>query len=77
MILVPHSQCSLVESPKFLQNFRPENNTLKENFQLIFLLMFAILIQACHLKIKTSKFLHKIGCISKEKISKNASELCE
>jgi hypothetical protein len=34
---VPHSQCSLRENPKFLQTFRSENNTLKEQFWLIFL----------------------------------------
>jgi hypothetical protein len=27
---VPHSQCSLRENPKFLQNFRSKNKTLKE-----------------------------------------------
>jgi hypothetical protein len=32
--LVPLSQCSLRENPKFLQNFRPKNGTLGENFQL-------------------------------------------
>ncbi len=36
-LLVPHSQCSLKENPKFLQNFRSKNNTLKENFWQIFL----------------------------------------
>ncbi len=35
--LVPHSQCSLKENPKFLQNFRSKNNTLKETFLLKFL----------------------------------------
>jgi hypothetical protein len=30
--LVPHSQCSLRENPKFLQKFRYKNNTLKEKF---------------------------------------------
>jgi hypothetical protein len=35
--LVPHSQCSLRKNPKFLQNFRSINNTLKENFNLKFL----------------------------------------
>jgi hypothetical protein len=30
--LVPHSQFSLRENPKFLQNFRSKNNTLKEKF---------------------------------------------
>jgi hypothetical protein len=29
---VLHSQCSLRKNPKFLQNFRPKNNTLKDNF---------------------------------------------
>jgi hypothetical protein len=33
---VPHSQCSLKESPKFLPNFRHKNNTIKVNFQVIF-----------------------------------------
>jgi hypothetical protein len=31
-VLVPHSQCSLRENPKFLKNFRSKNNTLKETF---------------------------------------------
>jgi hypothetical protein len=35
--LVPHSQCSLRENPKFLQNFRSKNNTLKEKIWLEFL----------------------------------------
>jgi hypothetical protein len=34
---VPHSQSSLRENPKFLQNFRPKNNTLRKNIWLIFL----------------------------------------
>jgi hypothetical protein len=34
--LVPHSQCSLRENPKFLQNFGPKNNTLKGNSILLF-----------------------------------------
>jgi hypothetical protein len=35
---VPHSQCSLRENPKFLQNFRSKSNTLRENSWLIFFL---------------------------------------
>jgi hypothetical protein len=35
--LVPHSQCSLRENPKFLQNFKSKNYILKSNFSLIFL----------------------------------------
>jgi hypothetical protein len=35
--LVPHSQCSLKENPKFYQNLRSKNHTLKEKFWLIFL----------------------------------------
>jgi hypothetical protein len=31
--LVPHSQSSLRENPKFLQNFRHKNNTIKANFK--------------------------------------------
>jgi hypothetical protein len=34
---VPHSQCSLKDNPKFLQNFRSNNNTFKANFLQIFL----------------------------------------
>jgi ribosome assembly protein YihI (activator of Der GTPase) len=30
--LVPHSQYSLRQNPKFLQNFRPKNNTLRYIF---------------------------------------------
>jgi hypothetical protein len=36
-----------------------------------------MIIQALHSQAKTIKLPRKIGCISKEKISKNASELCE
>jgi hypothetical protein len=54
---------------------------LKLFFNLYFCLIFIILIQAWHLKIKTIILLHKIVCISQEEISKtyvnNASELCE
>jgi hypothetical protein len=34
---VSHSQGSLRENPKFLQNFRTKNNILIDNFYLIFL----------------------------------------
>jgi hypothetical protein len=78
---VPHSQCSLRENNKFLQNFRPKNNTLRENFNQCSDLISDIMVQAWHSKAKTIKLLLKIGCISSEKISKtclkNASELCE
>jgi hypothetical protein len=30
--LVPHSQCSLKENPKILQNLRSKNNKFGENF---------------------------------------------
>jgi hypothetical protein len=33
---VPHSQCSLGENSKFLQNFRPKKNTLKGNVWVLF-----------------------------------------
>jgi hypothetical protein len=35
--LMPNSQCSLRENPKFLQNFRPKNNTLKNNCKVLIL----------------------------------------
>jgi hypothetical protein len=63
-VLVPHSQCSLRENPKFLQNFRYKNNKLKKKFRLIFCLMSAIVIQAWHSKVKTIALPHKIVCIS-------------
>jgi hypothetical protein len=34
--LVPHSECSLKENPRFLQNFRPKNSTLRGNVLLLF-----------------------------------------
>jgi hypothetical protein len=34
---VRHSKCSLKENPKFFQNLRSKNNTLREHFWLIFL----------------------------------------
>jgi hypothetical protein len=30
--LVPHSQYSLKENPKFLENFKPKNSNIKETF---------------------------------------------
>jgi hypothetical protein len=37
MTLVPHSQCSLREIPKFLQNLKLKYNKIKFKFLLIFL----------------------------------------
>jgi hypothetical protein len=53
-----------MENSKFLQNFRPKNNTLGENFKVIFLFKLFILIQAWHSKIKIIILLHKIVGIS-------------
>jgi hypothetical protein len=54
---------------------------LQKNFDLYFCLISAIEIQAWHSKVKTISLLHKIVCISQEKIPesyvRNASELCE
>jgi hypothetical protein len=80
--LVPHSQCSYREIPKFLQNFRSKNYTLKENFCLIFLVNICHCnIKVWHSKVKTVTLLHIIVCLSQEKIPKtnvrNTSELCE
>jgi hypothetical protein len=35
--MVPHSQCSSMENPKVLQNFRPTYNILRDNFLFVFL----------------------------------------
>jgi hypothetical protein len=34
---VPHSQCSLKENPKNLQNYSPKHNTLRNKFKVMFL----------------------------------------
>ncbi len=36
---VPHSHCSLRENPYFLQNFRPKDSVLRENFNWYFYLI--------------------------------------
>jgi energy-coupling factor transporter transmembrane protein EcfT len=67
--------------PKFLQNFRHENNTLKKIVDLYFCLISAIVIKGWYSNIKTIILLYIILGTSQEKISKtyakNASELCE
>jgi hypothetical protein len=62
--LVSHSQCSLRENPKFLQNFTSKNNTLKENIWKYFYLISAIVIPAWNSQVKTITLLDKIVCIS-------------
>jgi hypothetical protein len=57
---VPHSQCLLKENPKFLQNFRSKNNTLKENFDFYFCLISAILMKAWLSKVKAITLFSKI-----------------
>jgi hypothetical protein len=71
---VPHSQCSLRENPKFFQNFRSKNNTLKEKFWLIFL------FNICHcnsgLAFKGKKLIHcwtKLYVLHKRKFPKVTS----
>jgi hypothetical protein len=54
---VPHSQCSLRENPKVLQNFRPKNNTLGENFDQYFGSISDITIQAWHSKAKKNYYI--------------------
>jgi hypothetical protein len=68
--LVPHSQCSLWENPKFLQNFKFKNNKLREISKYYFCLISAIVIQAWHLKVKTIALFHQMVCISQQKITK-------
>ena len=72
---VPHSQCSLKETPKFLQNFRCKNNTQREKIWLI------ILFNICHcnegLSFKSKKLLHylaKLYIFHKRKFPKLNSE---
>jgi hypothetical protein len=67
--------------PSFCKILDPKITHLKLNFDQFFCLLSAIVIQACHSKEKFTTLLHKIVCISQEKIPKTyvryASELCE
>jgi hypothetical protein len=69
-----------MENPKFLQNFRPKNNMLKDTFKQIFLFHSYHFNSGLVFK-KTILLLKIILCISNEKISrtyvKKASEVCE
>jgi hypothetical protein len=62
--LVPHSQCSLSENPNFCKILDPKITDLKKIVNLYFCLMFAIIIQAWHSKVKTITLLDKIAFIS-------------
>jgi hypothetical protein len=87
--LVPHSQCSLRENPKFLQNFRPKNNKLKGNVWLLF--SYNIYQRILGLIFKYILLYHKIVCIMQDKFCKtyvrndkfcktyfrNVSKICE
>jgi hypothetical protein len=67
---VPHSQCSLRETPKFLQNFNKKTE-FKKKFDQYFCLLSAFVIQAWQSKVKTVTLLHKMACILYVKIPKN------
>jgi hypothetical protein len=54
--------------PSFCKILDLKITHLKEMFDLYFCLSSAIVIQAWHSKVKTIALLHKIACISKEKI---------
>jgi hypothetical protein len=62
-MLVPHSQCSLRENPKFLQNFRPKSNTLKGNVWPLFSFYVYHSILGLHSKVNTIILFYKIVCI--------------
>ncbi len=68
--MVPHSQCSLRENPKFLQNLELKITQLIKNFEYFF--------NTCHCN---SGLAFKTAHIFYQKISKtyvkNANELCE
>jgi hypothetical protein len=63
---VPQSQCSLRENPKFLQNFRSKNNTLKKNIDQYLCLISVIVIQAWHSKVKLFHSCIKLYVFHKE-----------
>ncbi len=56
---MPHSQCSLRENSKFLQNFRPKNNTLREKILTKILIKYYITLQNFH-KRKFPKLMSKM-----------------
>jgi hypothetical protein len=72
--VVPHSQCSLRENPKFLQNFRSKNNSLKEILWLLFL--FNICHSNSGLAFKSINY-----CIAAQNccylIGENSPKLCQ
>jgi hypothetical protein len=67
--------------PQFCIILDPKIIHSKKIFDQYFCVIFAIVIQAWHLKVKTITLLHKIACISEEQIPKtyirNARELFE
>ncbi len=74
--LVSHSQCSLRENPKFLQNFSPKNNTFNGKVWLL----FSLNIYHCFLCLtfKNKKLLFHITnlCVLvRKKFPKLASEM--
>jgi hypothetical protein len=78
---VPHSQCSLRENPKFLQNLRSKNNTLKATFWLIFLLNICHCNSGLALKCK-NYYITSQNCMflireNSHTYVRNTSELCE
>ena len=60
----PHSQSSLKKSPKFLQNFKLQNNILKMYFNQYFQFLSAIVIEAWQKRVTIVIFCNKIESIS-------------
>jgi hypothetical protein len=63
---VPNSQYSLGENPKFFKVLDLKITRLKKNFDKHFCLLPAIVIQACHSKVKTITLLCKIVYLLRE-----------
>jgi hypothetical protein len=58
-VQVSHSQCSLRENPKFLQNFKPKITHMKDIFDFNFHLISTIVFLAWHSKVKKTIILYQ------------------
>jgi hypothetical protein len=74
---VPHSQCSLRENLKFLQNLNLKNNLLRANFYLIFLLNICYGNSGLAFKGENYYITSQNCMYFIRENSQNASELCE
>jgi hypothetical protein len=72
--MLPHSQCTLRENPKFSQNFRSKNSTLREKFWLLFLFNFSHCISGLAF---TSKNYYIAAQNCMYFIRENSQKLCQ